>query len=615
MDLIKHGGKVAILPKMRRRTNDIKSTTARQFDGGLNVVDSELNLSSRYARVLDNIYRSLEGAVSVRQGCKLYVDLESISSGNQINGRYFASHNITVNSIGEVFAIDGAGNAIRIWDSVIAASKRPGLVTWGLTDFVEFEEFGGQLSIHNGQDKPLRVTSGLDVDYLADPATGSNINVPIGRIVCKFAKHLVVAVGSSIYVSDENTDGVWANDAGATYAAIFDMRTSVASGPTDIIGLLPFRDFLLIQFRECTIPIQFKKTTSPDALTISDTSDVGGTLNSYGSIANRTTQDLGELALACDIAGVTSVALATFTTKLSPDRPSRLVNPLIKKAVTALGNSTLEDGVFSQYDRVSSMYMLFVPNAVRDSQIETRGFGYRYIDKLNIEAWNTFSGWNWAWSSRSSEGLIFFGQANSNKIFVKGDEETLPLYADYIGDQETFSDGTVFTDGLGLFPISDLNTSGVPIRWIWEIPWSDLKNRAIQKSSRYLILDTEGSATFNVKAFIDNKYIDDTDTGEEFSDDTLFYDDLGFKRDALYPALSHALTLDFVGSNYGGYGNEPYGDIYGGGRNTKFARLMPFPTKFNMFKLRLSGETMRPLKIVGITPAWLQGSIRRNSDV
>jgi hypothetical protein len=604
--------------KMTRRTQKLTSVTARKFEGGLNVVDSELNLSSKYAVVLDNMYRGLEGSIMVRQGCKQYCDLTSISDGYQINGKYFAARNITVNSVGQVFSIDGSGAATRIWDSTIAAALRPGLVTWGPTDFVAFEEFAGSLTIHNGIDKPLIVNESLLVDYLADPATGSNLNVPIGRIVCKFAKHLVIAIGSELHVSDEDTSGVFVGDSGATYAAIFDLKTSVVSGPTDIVGLSPFRDWLLVHFQECTIPVQFNKITTPsDALVLAPTSDNGGTFNSYGSVSSRTAQDLGDMTLACDIVGVTSIAPATFTSKLSPDRPSRLVDPLIQDALSGLNNTTLLNSVFSQYDRLSSMYMLFIPHAMRENQTETHGFGYRYISKLGIEAWNTFSKWNWAWSSRSSEGLVFFGRANDNVIFVKGDEKKLPLYADFIGDQETWSDGTVFLDGTGLSPVSDVDTSGVPIRFVWELPWSDLKKRSIQKTIRYLLLDAQGTSAFTVKMFIDNKYIDRSDAGETFADGTLFDDDLGFIRNLLDNAevLTPALTMEMVASDYGGYGEEPYGDIYGGGRNTGFSRNILFPTKCNLFKLRFEGETMRPLKIVGITPVYIDGSIRRNSDV
>ena len=603
-----------MLPPLRRRKQILKSATARQFSGGLNVADSELNLSSKYARVLDNMYRGLDGAMQIRQGTELFADLNSISDGYLLNATYFANRIISVNDVGQVFATDGTGATTRIWDSAIAAGTRAGLTTWGVTAFVTFEEFGGELTIHNGQDKPLIVTSTLVVDYLADPATGSNVNVPIGQVVCKFNKHLVVAVGSDLYVSDENTSGVYVGDAGATYAAVFSMRTSVTKGPTDIIGLTSFRDWLLVRFRECTVPIQFRKVTVPaDALEINDTSDIGGGLDNYGSISHRTSQNLGEITFATDIAGVSSIALATFTSKLSPDRPSRLVDTLIKAAIAPLSSLTLERGAFAVYQRNSSMYQLFIPDAASSIQSKVTGFGFRYIKSLDINAWNTFSGWNWAWGLESSEGLMFFGRVNDNKIFLLGDAEARPIHAEYIGEQEMWSDGTPWSDGGGWSPVADVSNSGVPIRWAWDLPWSDLKKREITKTTKYLILDTEGTSDFTVKFFIDDKYEDASDVGETFSDDTLWSDGLGWERES--PLLTPALSIDFVGGGRGGYGVEPYDDTYGGGLNTKFRRLVACPTKFTTFKMRFEGYSTRPLKIVGITPVYAEGTIRRNSDI
>lgn len=604
-----------MLRPMKKLSNKLKSSTARKFSGGLNVVDSELNLSSKYAVVLDNIRTGLDGSMEVRQGTKLFADISSLSAWPIINGTYFFGYIISVNAAGEVFATDGSGTTSRIWDAVIANARRFGLTTWSLTAFVSFEQFSGLLIISNGTDKPLAVTRSIVVDYLSDPSTGSNLNTPIGAIMRKFNKQLVIASGSLLNVSDNNTCQAWLGDAGATFAAQFDMATSVTSGDTTIIGLSSFRNYLLVHFAECTVPVQFTLNLTTNVLDISDASDFGGVLAEYGAVSSRTIQNIGDKSLACDIVGVQSIELQSYTQILSPDRPSRLVDPLIQKSLANLDTETMNNSIFSQWARLESMYMLFVADDVRASQIETHGFEFRYIENMNVKAWNTVSGWNWAWSARSSEGLVFFGRANDASIFVKGDEKKLPLYADFIGDQEVYSDGTTHTDGTGWSPVADVDISGVPIRWQWDLPWSDMKKRSIQKTVRYLILDTQGSAEFTTKMFIDNKYTDKSDVGETFSDDTLFTDGTGFIRDVLMPALVPALQTTFVGGDYGGYGTEPYGDVYGGGRNTSFTRSFQFPTKFNIFKLRFEGETMRPLKIIGISPVYIDGSIRRNSDV
>ena len=235
---------MAIKPA-RQPINKLDQATARQFDGGLNVVDSQLNLNSKYAVVLDNMYRGLDGSITVRQGTQLFADLQSISTNKSplLNGVYFRNFIVTVNKLGEVFKTDGTGTSWRIWDAAIAASHYPPRVMWGPsnTDLVTFCEIGGQVVIQNGVDKPLVVyvkDGNLTVDYHADPATGSNLNVPIGTVMCNYAKHLVIATGSVLNVSDENAPGTFAGDSGATYAAQFDLKNSVTVGDTTIMGLM-----------------------------------------------------------------------------------------------------------------------------------------------------------------------------------------------------------------------------------------------------------------------------------------------------------------------------------------------------------------------------------------
>src|ERR1700753_3250951 len=105
------------LKPLKQQTSKLKSSTARQFDGGLNVVDSELNLSSKYARVQDNMYRGLDGSIQVRQGSKLFAETAPLSAWPLINGTYFFGYVISINTAGEVFATDASGTTSRVWDS------------------------------------------------------------------------------------------------------------------------------------------------------------------------------------------------------------------------------------------------------------------------------------------------------------------------------------------------------------------------------------------------------------------------------------------------------------------------------------------------------------------
>jgi len=54
------------------RQDVLKTSTIREFDGGWNVIDNDLNLSSKFAKILQNMYRSADGANTVRFGTKLF---------------------------------------------------------------------------------------------------------------------------------------------------------------------------------------------------------------------------------------------------------------------------------------------------------------------------------------------------------------------------------------------------------------------------------------------------------------------------------------------------------------------------------------------------------------
>lgn len=53
------------------------STTIRDFGGGWNASDSDLNLSSRYQPISDNVVRGIDGSFSVRMGSELWSDFET----------------------------------------------------------------------------------------------------------------------------------------------------------------------------------------------------------------------------------------------------------------------------------------------------------------------------------------------------------------------------------------------------------------------------------------------------------------------------------------------------------------------------------------------------------
>ena len=118
----------------------------------------------------------------------------------------------------------------------------------------------------------------------------------------------------------------------------------------------------------------------------------------------------------------------------------------------------------------------------------------------------------------------------------------------------------------------------------WELPWADFKHRMDIKYSRYISLDTAGTATFTMESYVDNI------------------------RDQ--PAYT---STDFAGGQGLGYGAQPYGSGYGGAalRRASEERLYANTSKFKLMKLRFFGATKLKLRFISISIAYLHGSIRR----
>jgi hypothetical protein len=587
----------------------LDEATSRQFNGGLDVADSELNLTSKYARELSNLLPGIDGSLTVRQGCREFADIASNSTTTIHDYRYFAGSIIVINEMQEIFKVDGSGGVTTLWNYTIAAAA--GKTMWIPGHHIVFDEFNGNLIISDGVNKPLNITSAFAIDYLADLATGSNINVPVSHVSAKFDRHFVYADGSILNVSERDAPGTWSGDAGVVFAGTFDVGSYVTTGDKEIVAMMPYKNFLLVMFAECIVPVVFVEVaataTDPASLTISVNPE--SIVANYGTTSPRTLQDIGDMSLQLDIVGVSNMSLSKFTKILSPDRPSRLIDKLLQKAIGALDSVTLQHNVFSVYDRRLAMYMLFLPNDSMENSTYVRGFGYRYIDALKINAWCEYSDWRWRCGTRSAEGRLFFTRKDDTKIFVLGDETIDPIYADYVGEQETFSDGTTYTDQTGNGPVASIADSGVPIRFAWELPRTDLKMRGITKTLRYITIDAEGDQQFECQVFIDNFYAE-ANSGETFSDDTLFTDDTGFI--AYEPTRTPALVGTFVGRDALGWGLQSYGTSpYGGGNNvgTELGTLMP--TKFKTMKLRFEGEVMGPLKFVALTLHYQRGKFAR----
>lgn len=559
----------------------LQVSTVRSFEGGLNVTDTDLNMSPKFAKVLDNLERDIDGSNSLRPGTKLLTN-RILDTSNIVNHVYYNGFILTVQTSGNICTIDGAGNVkVKFLNDVLNAPPWPPGVT-----FVDFTIFNGDLIITNGRDPALIIESKdvtghpippddptfMRVKVLVDRHTGSNVAVPIARFVIAHAQYTVFAgdakAPSTIYISAKGTSGTFAPQTDPADAVNVDLGPRVSLGSNAITGLVAYRDKLLVTFERGVLPVNLGVTKgTPPAPVIHDPTD-DGFIEEFGCLSHRSLVSVGDDTFFADNVGVNSINRVNVFNTLRPVRASHLIDPLITAAFAPLTQAQIDRFVFAVYDLRHFRYMLFIPvMGPTGAIVETICFSYTNIPTLKIQAWARLRGWIWQSGART---------ALQNVVFSRGNK----LYS-YDFDNP---DG-IAADRLGDFAVN--NGLGEDIAFEWELPWADFKHRMDIKQMRYLGMDTQGEAKFTVEAYVDN---------------------LVDQKGTRIPLLS----MDFVGGDAGGYGNSPYGDNpYGGGRDSSDERLYAFVAKFKLLKLRFIGSTKRRLKFISISIAYLHGSIRR----
>lgn len=591
-----------------KRNNVLLDATIRDFSGGWNVVDNDLNLTTKFSKLLENMQRGIDGANSIRPGTQLFAEtgeyLDEI-----INCEYFNNYIVCVGANGKVVKVDSAGAVTLIWDDNFAGSLSGTPSGWSTTIFVSFANFNGELIICNGVNKPLIIDSNMNVTYLQDLADLSNANTPITRFVIAHGRYLLMAgdladgAEDRLYISATDTSGTWVGDSAPNDAVNVDLGSRVPSGSHVIKGLGGFRDKVMVMFDDAVLPGSLG--TFEDSVHIPNFAD---SIGNVGALSHRSIQTVSEDLLFGGSSGVSSVKRALFTGTVTSESASHLINPAYLSSINALGlTTTIEDRVWSLWDSQSNNLMFFVPDSdVAANNTETRCFVYKKNTALKIDAWQDWRNWNFRSGCRSALKRVFLTEGT--QVFILGQEHDSKLHKDYIGDQEMWDDNTPWSDYTGWTPVATVADSGIPIKFTWELPWSDNGKRFLTKGSRYINFDTIGDNRFLVEMFTDNNYKDRTDLGEDWQEDALKWDDgLGWDVDVLDPALS----MEFEGGDAPGYGRDEFGEDYGGGRPTRLEKLFAWTARYKIEKLRMSGDGLKELKFVSVTLAYQVGSPRR----
>ena len=591
-----------------RRANVLFDATIRDFSGGWNVVDSELNLDTRYAKILENMQRGIGGANVVRPGTVLFADADEYLN-EIVNCEYYNDFIVCVGSNGKVVKIDIKGVVTLIWDDEFAGNLPGNPAGWSPTFFASFAIFNGELIICNGVNKPLIVNISMTCTYLQDLADKSNAHVPIARFVTTHGRYLLMAGDLSIgnedtlYISNTDTSGTWVGASDPNDAVNVSLGSRVTSGSHVIKGIGKFRDIVMIFFENVILPGTLGIFV--DDVHVPDFTDA---FENIGAVSHRVIHTVGEDILFGDITGVAAIRRALFTGSVVSDRASHLIAPDYQKSLSNVTSKVAqEDRIWSIWDSQSYNYMIFVPNSPStDSTIETRCFVHKRNKKLKLDSWQDWRNWNFRSGCRSALKRIFLTEGT--QVFRLGDEFDEQVFKDYEGDQEMWDDNQPWSDYTGWNPVADVNDSGIPIRFIWELPWSDNDQRFLTKASRYINFDTVGDNRFTISMFTDNNYNSRTDLGEDWQEDDLKWDDnLGWDVDVLDPAL----TLEFEGGDALGFGLDGFGDEFGGGRPTRLEQLFAFTARYKIQKLRIYGDATNELQFISITLAYQQGSPRR----
>jgi hypothetical protein len=558
-----------MLPQITRRIRhreQLRAATIRDFSGGWNVLDDDLNLSSVYAPRLYNCYYSTSSSINVRYGTRLFVDmsLKLSTVGKLINTEYFNDYVIGVFSNGEIVRARADGLTELIWSQTIAAALPDSPAGWSTTSFASFAQFNGELIVCNGVDKPLIINKNYAIGYLADLATGSNLNVPICRYVVAANRYLIMAGDlvnpNRIHISARDTSGTWFGDPPPNDGTYIDVGSVIPNGNV-IRGITPFRDKLIVGYAEGAI-IGTLGIYTDDA----HTPNFDDGVPEYGSISHRSFINYGDDVLFMDRVGVSSLKRTTFTGTIRPERVSDLIDPEIVELIEDYTYEDLEDRSFAVFNQREGQFMFFVPNSTDPAQTtESVGYIFNYRPSLKVNAWSRFDGWNWVCAVRTSQNNIFFGDA-SGKLWLYGSEQN-PILADFLDDPQ-------INGG-----------EGVPIEFDWEQPWSDFGKRSRSKNSKFISFDTRGTARFTCRMYID-RYTKDRDGND-----------------------APALTSEFVGGDSGGFGNNL--QPFGGGRDTSNELLYAWPSKFQLAKLRFSGQAEGGLSFVSITMHYIDGGINR----
>lgn len=634
-------------------------------------------------------------------------------AGDIVYGFYFQDHVHVVCSEGEIATLKD-GTIANIWNIAKANSLSDNPNGWRRMRTASHDTFRQTAMLVNGKDndKPLEInhrrSGGAVVQYLVDPASGSNNNVYAADLIKAFAGYVLLVnpnnttTSSSnsptvIDISALNTSGVYVGNASPDDAVQIDLGIVTSTVDPTITGIGNIRDKVFVSFKDTAMlgRLGNYNASSQHAPDFSDQ------VPQHGALNNRVIHTLGNDLLMCDYTGVPAFSQSVQSGVIVPERLSMFIAPALNQHLARLSEDTLRYKTWAIYNVRDHQYMLFIPKHDDNSRFyggstpfyvtselkdrgqvivyapnhtvskgdfvvvsgaasftgvdagdlngqrevidkidddyfvmqigdtplysgesgggasvlfapvddETIVYNYLYIPALRARRWTRFRDLYFTHGFLANSGDVLL--TNGTKLFRFGTKDR-PLYGDELNMYDSvWATSTSYTEGhrvkestsddiiyecitdhtsTGTFADDVENSTkwrvyqGKMIKYVYESPWSDMRNRERVKNINSVRFDATGTGKFKFSMFTD-----------------------GFKVDRGTRDITPTASMEFVAKDVGGFGagDQPFG----GGRNIISPLEYDFPAAGKNLKLRIEGETNNRLKVVSVTMNYWLGSI------
>lgn len=634
-------------------------------------------------------------------------------AGEIVYGFYFQDHVHVVCSEGEI-ATRKDGTITNIWNIAKSQALPDNPNGWRRMRIASHDTFRQTALIVNGKDndKPLEInhrrSSGAVVQYLVDPATGSNNNVYAADLIKAFGGYVLLVnpnntttSGSNsptvIDISALNTSGVFVGNAEPDDAVQVDLGIVTSTIDPTITGIGNIRDNVFVSFNDTAMLGQLGNYNAAGQ----HAPEFNDQVPQHGALNNRVIHTLGNDLLMCDYTGVPAFSQSVQSGVIVPERLSMFIAPALNQHLARLSQDTLRFKTWAMFNVRDQQYMLFVPKHDENSRFfggstpfyvtselrergqvivfapnhtvmkgdfvvvsgaeaftgiaadklngtrevidkidddffvlqigavpqfsgesgggasvlfapiddETIVYNYLYIPALRARRWTRFRDLYFTHGFLSNNGDVLL--TNGSKLFRFGTKDR-PLYGDELNmfdsiwaASETYEVGHRVKESLettiiyecimehtstGTFADDVVNSSkwrvyqGKEIKYVYESPWSDMRNRERVKNISSVRFDATGTGSFKFSIFTD-----------------------GFKVDRGTRDIIPAASMEFVAKDVGGFGagDQPFG----GGRNIISPMAYDFPAAGKNIKLRIEGQTNNRLKVVSVTMNYWNGSV------